>query len=227
MDRRPILGFAPAHTGATDQIWSTGNLHFQHKTGTEHTDSHGRRRNRLRNRPRPISPRSTGNKLGMLRRSQECPIRKNGTRTKNNSGRRQNLGFRTGGRRNIKKFSTDHQLLMTETTNDPDLLKKKPLVCLERQQHDLKPEEYLAHKKKLSSRFGLVFIEDKIIVPKNLRNIQLLHKGHPATNKMSLATRREEIQKKCDNSSVWSYEELKQQVTAAQSRTALCRSRTI
>ena len=78
---------------------------------------------------------------------------------------------------------------MTETTNYPNLL--KTLVCLERQQHDLIPEEYQSHKKKLSSRFGLVFIEDKIIVPKNLRTtiISLLHKGHPAINKMSLAAR--------------------------------------
>ena len=104
-----------------------------------------------------------------------------------------------------KKFSTDLQLLMTETTNDPSLV--KTLVCLERQQHELITEEYLAHKKKLSSRFGLVFIEDKIIVPKNLRTTKfsLLHKGHPAINKMSLAARHfwwpkmtEAIQKKCE-----------------------------
>ena len=65
-----------------------------------------------------------------------------------------------------KNFSTDLQLLMSETTNNPVLL--KTLVCLERQQHDQIPGEYLPHNKKLSSRFNLVFIEDKIIVPKNL-----------------------------------------------------------
>ena len=104
-----------------------------------------------------------------------------------------------------KNFSTDLQLLMTETTNDPNLL--KTLVCLERQQHDLIPEEYQPHKKKLSSQFGLVFIEDKIIVPKNLQKtiISLLRKGHPAINKMSLAARHfwwpkmtDAIQKKCE-----------------------------
>ena len=58
-----------------------------------------------------------------------------------------------------KNFSTDLQLLMTETTNDPTLL--KTLVCLERQQHELIPDENQTHKRKLSSRFGLVFIEDK------------------------------------------------------------------
>ena len=87
-----------------------------------------------------------------------------------------------------KDFSTDLQLLMTETTNDASLL--KTLVCLERQQHELIPEEYLSYRRKLSSRFGLVFMEDKIVVPKNLRTtvISLLHKGHPAINKMTLAT---------------------------------------
>ena len=88
-----------------------------------------------------------------------------------------------------KNFSNNLQLLMTETTNDPNL--SKTLVFLERQRHDLIPEEYLVHKKKLSSRFGLVFIEDKIFLPKNPRTtiISLLHKGHPAINKISLAAR--------------------------------------
>ena len=105
-----------------------------------------------------------------------------------------------------KNYSTDLQLLMTETTNDKSLL--KTLVCLERQQHELTPEEYLSYRRKLSSRFGLVFMEDKIVVPKNLRTtvINLLHKGHPAINKMTLAARlfwwpriTEAIQKKCDS----------------------------
>ena len=88
-----------------------------------------------------------------------------------------------------KNFSTDLQLLMDETTNDPTLL--KTLVCLEHQQQDQIPDEYQPYKEKLSSRFGLVFIEDKIIVPKNLLTtiISLLHKGHPAINKMTTAAR--------------------------------------
>ena len=78
---------------------------------------------------------------------------------------------------------------MNETTNDPTLL--KTLVCQERQQQDQIPDEYQPHKMKLSSRFGLVFIDDKIIVPQNLRTtiIRLLHKGHPAINKMTTAAR--------------------------------------
>ena len=103
-----------------------------------------------------------------------------------------------------KNFSTDLQLLMTETTNDPNLL--KTLVCLERQQHEMIPDEYQTHRSKLSSRFGLVSMVDRIIVPKNLRFtvISLLHKGHPVINKLTLAARHfwwpkmaDAIQKKC------------------------------
>ena len=101
-------------------------------------------------------------------------------------------------------FFTDLQLLLTETTNDPNLLKS--LVCLVRQHHDLIPEGNQVHNKKFSSRFGLDFKEDKNIVP-YLRTtiVSLLHKGHPAMNKMSLAARHfwwptmmEAIQKKCE-----------------------------
>ena len=105
-----------------------------------------------------------------------------------------------------RNFLTDLQLLMNETTNDPTLL--ETLVCLERQQHEQIPDEYLPHKKKLSTRFGLVFIEDKIIVPKNLKTtiISSLHKGHPPINKMTTAARHfwwpkmtEATQKKCES----------------------------
>ena len=104
-----------------------------------------------------------------------------------------------------KNFSTDLHLLTKETCNDPTLL--KTLVCLERQQPEEIPEDYKIFKNKLSTRFGLVFFEDNIVVPKGLRTtiITLLHKGHPAINKMSLASKGfwwpriiESIQKKCE-----------------------------
>ena len=44
-----------------------------------------------------------------------------------------------------KQFSTDLQLLMTETPNVPSLL--KTLVCLKRKQHDNIPEEHFRYKK--------------------------------------------------------------------------------
>ena len=75
-----------------------------HKTGTEHTDPHVSRRNRLRNGPRPFSLRSTSDELDALRRSQECPICENGTRTENHRRRRHKLRLKTGGKRNRKEF---------------------------------------------------------------------------------------------------------------------------
>ena len=66
------------------------------------------------------------------------------------------------------------------------------------------PEEYKRYTKHLSTTFGVV---DKIIIPQALRRsiITLLHKGHPAINKMSAAAKpfwwpklTKEIQNKCD-----------------------------
>ena len=105
-----------------------------------------------------------------------------------------------------KNFSTDLQLVIKENTNDASLVKF--LVCLERQQHELIPEDYQTYRRKLSTRIGLVFMEDKIVLPKNLRItvINLLHNGHPAINKTTLEARHfwwpwmtEAIQKKCDS----------------------------
>ena len=106
-----------------------------------------------------------------------------------------------------KNFSTDLQLLMTQTTNDPTLL--KILVCLERQQHELIPEDYQTHRKKVIKQVrSSLYRGQRIIVPKNLRAtvISLLQKCHPAINKMTLAARHfwwprmtEAIQKKCES----------------------------
>ena len=87
------------------------------------------------------------------------------------------------------QFATELQLLMTETTNDPSLL--KTLVCIVRQQHNDMHDEHSLYEKKLSTRYGLVFYEYRIIVPTNLRKtvISHLHKGHPDTNKLSMAAR--------------------------------------
>ena len=94
---------------------------------------------------------------------------------------------------------------MRETTEDDKLL--KPLVCLERRQFDQIPAEYLQFKNKLSTRFGLVFYEDKICIPENLRMqiINLLHKGHPSINKMNDEADlfwwpkiRQDVQRKCE-----------------------------
>ena len=88
-----------------------------------------------------------------------------------------------------QKFSTDLRTIADGTTNDEKLL--KTLVCLEQRNFEQFPEEYRQYKNNISTRFGIVFYDDKIIIPKPLRQtvIMLLHKGHLAINNMNHAAR--------------------------------------
>ena len=104
-----------------------------------------------------------------------------------------------------QKFATDLRTIAKETTDDEKLL--KTLVCLERRTLEQIPEEYKAYQRQLSTRFGVVFYDDRIIIPKSLRTtiIMLLHKGHAAINKMTAAAKPiwwprliRDIQQKCD-----------------------------
>ena len=92
-------------------------------------------------------------------------------------------------RRVEQKFATDLKTIAGETTNDEKLL--KTLVCIERITMEQIPEEYKGYTKYLSTRFSVVFYDDKIVIPQTLRRtiITLLHKGHPAINKMSAAAK--------------------------------------
>ena len=104
-----------------------------------------------------------------------------------------------------QKFATDLRTIAKETTDDEKLL--KTLVCLERRTLEQIPREYKAYQRQLSTRFGVVFYDDRIIIPKSLRTtiIMLLHKGHAAINKMTAAAKPfwwprliRDIQQKCD-----------------------------
>ena len=104
-----------------------------------------------------------------------------------------------------QKFATDLRTIAKETTNDEKLL--KTLVCLERKTLEQIPEEYKPYQKQLPTRFGVVFYDDRIIIPKSLRTIILmsLHKGHAAINKKTVAAKPfwwprqvRDIQQKCD-----------------------------
>ena len=104
-----------------------------------------------------------------------------------------------------QKFATDLRTIAKETTDDEKLL--KTLVCLGRRTLEQIPEEYKAYQRQLSTRFGVVFYDDRIIIPKSLRTtiIMLLHKGHAAINKMTAAAKPfwwpqliRDIQQKCD-----------------------------
>ena len=63
-----------------------------------------------------------------------------------------------------QKFTTDLKTIATETTKDEKLL--KTLVCLQRRSIDQIPEEYSQYRNQLSIGFGVVFLEDRIIIPK-------------------------------------------------------------
>ena len=88
-----------------------------------------------------------------------------------------------------QKFATDLRTIVKETTNDEKLL--KTLLCLERRTLEQVPEENKSYQKQLSTRFGVVFYDDRSIIPKYLRTIiiMLLHKGHAAINKMTAAAK--------------------------------------
>ena len=88
-----------------------------------------------------------------------------------------------------QKFSTNLRTIADETTNDQTLI--KTLVCLERRSYEQIPDEYKDHHKNMSTLLGKVFNNDKIVIPKPLRKtvILLLHKGHPAINKMTHAAK--------------------------------------
>ena len=109
-----------------------------------------------------------------------------------------------------QKFSTDLKMIATEATIDDKL--QKPLVCLERRTTTQIQDEYKHYPKSLSASFGVMFYDDKIIVPENLRNtvITLLHKGHHSFNKMKHSAkpfwwpkRNKEFQQKCDECIPW------------------------
>ena len=66
-----------------------------------------------------------------------------------------------------QQFATDLRTIAKETTDNEKLL--KTLLCLERKTLEQIPEEYKAYQRQLSTRFGVVFYDDRIIIPKSLR----------------------------------------------------------
>ena len=99
------------------------------------------------------------------------------------------MGRRGDDQASGAKFISDLKTFVTETTNEEKLL--KTLVYLERRTSEQIFDDYKPYKKQLSTRFVVVFYEDRIIIPKALRTtiIMLLHKGHAAINKMTAAAK--------------------------------------
>ena len=81
-------------------------------------------------------------------------------------------------------FMLDLETLNEETAADPDLIEIQ--CCIEDNNTQAIPEEYKQVAKKLTHRWGITIVDDRIIIPKSLRYAALNapHFGHPGINKM-------------------------------------------
>ena len=81
-------------------------------------------------------------------------------------------------------FMLDLETLIKETAADPDLIELQ--CCIEDNNLSQAPEAYTPIIKRLTHRWGITMVDDRIIVPKSLRYAALnaLHFGHPGINKM-------------------------------------------
>ena len=89
---------------------------------------------------------------------------------------------------NIKKaefnFMLDLKTLNSKTAIDPEMTRVR--ASMRREEKDTASEGYRPGFDKLSIRWGLVFVDDQIAVPIDLRRklIEILHFGHSGTTKM-------------------------------------------
>ena len=83
-----------------------------------------------------------------------------------------------------KDFALDLPLLVDETARDIKIL--KAIAAIENQQLDSILYPYRSHRSHLSTRFGLLFYNDKIVIPENMRTtvIAMLHHRHTSAGKM-------------------------------------------
>ena len=83
-----------------------------------------------------------------------------------------------------KDVALDLPLLVDETARDIKIL--NTLAAIEKQQQESIFYPYRPHRLHLSTRFGLLFYNDKIVIPENMRStiIAMLHQGHISKNKM-------------------------------------------
>ena len=78
----------------------------------------------------------------------------------------------------------DLKTLISKTAIDPEMTRVR--ASMRREEKDTAPEGYRPVFDKLSIRWGLVFVDDQIAVPIDLRRklIEILHFGHSGTTKM-------------------------------------------
>ena len=75
-----------------------------------------------------------------------------------------------------------HFLLVDETARDLEILN----AAIEKEQLEGNFYPYCPHRLHLSTRFGLLFYNDKIVIPENMRTTitAMLHQGHTSAAKM-------------------------------------------
>ena len=80
-------------------------------------------------------------------------------------------------------FALDLPLLVDETARD---IKMNAIAAIEKNQLESIFYPYRPHRQHLSTRFGLLFYNDKIVTPENMRTtiIAMLRQGHTCAAKM-------------------------------------------
>ena len=83
------------------------------------------------------------------------------------------------------EFMLDLKNLISKTAIDPKLTRVR--ASTRREDRDTTPDGYRTVFDKLSIRWGLVFMDDQIVVPVDLRRrlLDILHFGHASTTKMT------------------------------------------
>ena len=80
-------------------------------------------------------------------------------------------------------FMPDLKNLIAKSTTDAELNRVK--LALNREDRNMAPEHYRPHFENISSKWGLTFLNDKIVVPTELRKklLDTLHFGHAGITK--------------------------------------------
>ena len=83
-----------------------------------------------------------------------------------------------------KDFALDLPMLVKETAKDVKIL--SAITALERNQIEEVFYPYRPHRHHLTTRFGLLLSNDKIVIPEAMRSTitAMLHQGHPSATKL-------------------------------------------
>ena len=100
------------------------------------------------------------------------------------NGREHNENTEETIKRAENDFALDLPMLVDETARDVKIL--SAIAALEKNQPEDLFYPYHPHRNHLTTRIGLMFYNDKIVIPEAMRTtiIAMLHQGHPSAAKM-------------------------------------------